>query len=391
MRTINRCYMGAGIIAFAWLALSAAAEESTVLKEQSRPAVEAVFVLDTTGSMGSLIAGAKEKIWSIANTLATADPAPEIKIGLIAYRDRGDAYVTQITPMTSDLDLVYSKLMEFKAAGGGDEPESVNRALNEAVTQIDWSSDTNTYKVVFLVGDCPPHMDYQDDIKYPETCLAAGMHEIMINTVLCGANSGAMKIWKDIALKAEGRFFQVEQNGNAVMVECPQDKELAELAKELDQTRIYYGSGSERAAGSSRAKLADRLTKDSSYSVQAQRALFNTSAAGNVNFARGNELVLAYQEDPSVLDRIAVEELPEEFAEMNATERDEYVEMQSAKRKELQKKIQELSTERQAFLQKEMAKVEGMREKSLEYNVYQTIKEQTVDKSVSFEAMDALY
>lgn len=37
----------------------------------ARPAVEVVFVLDTTGSMGGLIAAAKEKIWSIANTLAT--------------------------------------------------------------------------------------------------------------------------------------------------------------------------------------------------------------------------------------------------------------------------------------------------------------------------------
>ena len=32
-----------------------------------RPRIEAVFVLDTTGSMSGLIDGAKRKIWSIAD------------------------------------------------------------------------------------------------------------------------------------------------------------------------------------------------------------------------------------------------------------------------------------------------------------------------------------
>src|SRR5262249_13818227 len=82
--------------------------------------VEVVFVLDTTGSMGGLIAAAKEKIWSIASTLAQARQAPEISMGLVAYRDRGDAYVTQVIDLNQDLDSMYSKLMDFRADGGGD-------------------------------------------------------------------------------------------------------------------------------------------------------------------------------------------------------------------------------------------------------------------------------
>ena len=58
------------------------------------PKVDVVFVLDTTGSMGGLIQTAKEKIWSIATTMAAAQQTPDIRIGLVAYRDRGDAYVT---------------------------------------------------------------------------------------------------------------------------------------------------------------------------------------------------------------------------------------------------------------------------------------------------------
>ncbi|MEP7030249.1 MAG: hypothetical protein ABI830_04880, partial [Pseudolabrys sp.] len=35
----------------------------------ARPVVEVAFVLDTTGSMGGLIEGAKRKIWSIATAI----------------------------------------------------------------------------------------------------------------------------------------------------------------------------------------------------------------------------------------------------------------------------------------------------------------------------------
>ena len=97
--------------------------------------VEVVFVLDTTGSMGGLIAAAKEKIWSIASTLAQAKQAPEISMGLVAYRDRGDAYVTQVVDLIKDLDSMYAKLMQFRADGGGDSPESVNQALDDAINQ----------------------------------------------------------------------------------------------------------------------------------------------------------------------------------------------------------------------------------------------------------------
>ena len=47
----------------------------------------------------------------------------------MAYRDRGDEYVTKTFDLTNDIDAVYGQLRSFQAAGGGDEPESVNEAL----------------------------------------------------------------------------------------------------------------------------------------------------------------------------------------------------------------------------------------------------------------------
>jgi Mg-chelatase subunit ChlD len=187
----------------------------------TKPRVEVAFVLDTTGSMGGLIQAAKEKIWSIAGTMAAAQPAPEIRMGLVAYRDRGDAYVTRVVDLSSDLDSVYATLMDFQAQGGGDGPESVNHALHDAVQKLSWSQDDQTYRVIFLVGDAPPHMDYPNDDKWPATLEVAQSRGIRVNTIQCGQMPATKEEWRKIAHLGQGSFFQVEQAGSAVAIATP--------------------------------------------------------------------------------------------------------------------------------------------------------------------------
>ena len=173
-------------------------------KTKKKPRIEVCFVLDTTGSMGGLIEGAKQKIWSIANEMISTKPVPDIKLGLIGYRDRGDQYVTQVYDLTDDVYEIYGKLMKFQAQGGGDTPESVNQALHESVEQMSWSKSRKVLKIVFLVGDAPPHMDYQDDVKYPAVCEMAVKKDLIINTVQCGTMSSTTPIWKKIAKRHQG-------------------------------------------------------------------------------------------------------------------------------------------------------------------------------------------
>src|SRR3989442_11111831 len=106
------------------------------VQPKAAPRVEVAFVLDTTGSMARLIDGAKRKIWSIANQLASGQPTPKVRIALVAYRDRGDTYVTQVRDLTDDIDAVYADLQRLTADGGGDTPESVDQALDEAVRRL---------------------------------------------------------------------------------------------------------------------------------------------------------------------------------------------------------------------------------------------------------------
>ncbi len=102
-------------VVFACLALPV----TTASHAAAKPTVEVAFVLDTTGSMGGLLEGAKRKIWSIATSVVDTNPDADIRIGLVAYRDIGDEYVTKTFDLTTDIQDIYANLLELKARGGG--------------------------------------------------------------------------------------------------------------------------------------------------------------------------------------------------------------------------------------------------------------------------------
>jgi len=342
---------------------------------QGRPRIEAVFVLDTTGSMSGLIQTAKEKIWSIASSMAQADPAPEIRIGLVAYRDRGDSYVTQVIDLSSDLDSVYAALMEFRADGGGDGPESVNQALADAVGRISWSRDQGVYRTLFLVGDAPPHMDYQDDVKYPVTLAAARQQGIVVNAIRCGGDRDTQLAWQRIAELASGNYFEVNQAGSAVAISTPFDADLARLSAELDATRVYYGNAEEKAAGRHKQDASEKLHAGASITARARRAAFNASASGASNLLGDKELVEDVAQGKIDLDRLPETELPAPLQSLPAEERKAKLESLAETRESLRQQIGELNDRRSQYLRDEVSKSGGA-EASLDVQLYEVVKEQ---------------
>ncbi len=349
-----------------------------------RPKVEIVFVLDTTGSMGGLIAAAKEKIWSIATTLASSDPAPEIRMGLVAYRDRGDTYVTKVIPLSNDLDSIYAALMDFQAHGGGDGPESVNQALYDAVHGITWSQDPNAYKVVFLIGDAPPHMDYQNDVKYPATIAAASAKGIVINVVQAGQNGLTKREWTRIAQLGDGAYFQVGQSGNAVALATPFDKKLAELSAKLDSTRLYYGDDEEKVEKQRKMNATDKLHAGSSLASRARRATFNASKSGQANLFGEGELVDDVASGRVDLSDIEHNALPEPIQAMSPAEQKALIKETAAKRKELQSRIGELAEQRTEYLKKKVEEMGGAKD-SLDHKIYGAIREQAASKGLHYD------
>ena len=370
------------------------AEKKSAAKAAAAPApaeIEVVFVLDTTGSMGGLIQAAKEKIWAIANSLASTKPAPHIKLGLIGYRDRGDEYVTKRTDLTDDLDAVYKELMGFQATGGGDTPESVNQAMHEAVTKLSWSKDDKTYRVLFLVGDAPPHMDYPDDVKHPETCKLAATRGININTIQCGSIAETEPVWREVARRAEGQFFRVEQSGGAILAATPFDGKLAELAKELDTTRVFYGNKETLAQQKDREKNAATIYSSASISAQAQRCVFNNGDSGKWNLnGSTKELVDEVANKQVKLADIKETELPDELKKLSAAEREKFINTRLEKRQAIQKEINELGVKRQAHLAEEMKKSAEKGESNIDLPIFECVKAQAGRKGIKYEGGPAL-
>ncbi len=354
------------------------------VRAAQRPRIEAVFVLDTTGSMSGLIQAAKENIWSIASSMALAEPTPELAIGLVAYRDRGDDYVTRVIDLSTDLDSVYAQLMDFQAGGGGDTPEAVNKALADAINTISWSQGQDAYRTVFLVGDAPPK-EYQDEPSFPQTLKIASRRGIVVNTIQAGSAGDTREKWQAIAALAGGAYFEVAQSGSAVAVATPFDESIAELSRELDDTRMFYGDAETQREMAGKQAAASKLHAAASPAVQAKRARFNASEAGASNLLGDHELVDAVTTGKLSLDEVPVANLPAPLQALSAEERLEQIQTTGARRAELKAEIGRLTAQRQAHIESTLAKETSDRD-SLDYRLFETVRKQAKDKGLTYES-----
>ncbi len=322
--------------------------------------LEMVFVLDTTGSMGGLIEGAKTKIWSIVNDVMQRKDRPNVKIGLVAYRDNGDAYVTQVTPLTDDLDKIYSTLMDFRAEGGGDTPENVRRALAEGVEKAAWSKvNQNTAQIIFLVGDAPPQ-NYEQEPDVLVTTAKAVSQNMIVNTIQCGGAIDTKQIWQTIAQRGEGKYFAIAQDGGVQSISTPYDARLAELANKLGGTYLAYGGG-EGASGekfrkdneAGQASIETKVMADAPSAAQADRAM---NKAINTN-AYANDLIQAVENETVKLEDVKDADLPDNLKKMTGAERKKEVEKRVAERKTIKAEIVQLSKKRDEFIKTERAKL----------------------------------
>ncbi len=351
-------------LVLAVLPLQADKKDKKAAKKEKEK-IEVCFVLDTTGSMGGLIEGAKQKIWSIANEILASKPTPDLRIGLIGYRDRKDAYVTKTYDLSEDIDDIYAKLMKFQAQGGGDTPESVNQAIHEAVTKMKWDKNRKVLKMVFLVGDAPPHMDYQDDVKYPAVCEKAAKNDIIINTMQCGNMASATPIWKEIAKLAEGDYVAIAQSGGVAAISTPVDAKIAEINRELGGTVVAYGDHGLRSRVAGKVELAeaaevevaaDRLSVLSFKSAASEPTAGGAPASLSVIDGDG-DLVKGLADGRLDYDELEESKLSEEVKKMTPEKREAYLKEQVAKRAKLQKKLGELLVQRRDFVTKEKARL----------------------------------
>ncbi len=180
------------------------------LTEPARPAVaqlDLLFLIDATGSMGDEIDKLKGSMADIADQIATLPAAPDVRYGLVAYRDRGDDFVVRSYDFTPDLRAFQRTLAALHADGGGDEPEALNEALHRSLHELNWRAE-ETVRLVILVADAPPHLDYRwEDFSYDRDMIEAVRLGIKIFPVgASNLNASGEYIFRQLAQFTGGKF-----------------------------------------------------------------------------------------------------------------------------------------------------------------------------------------
>jgi len=173
---------------------------------KERPSVDVVFAIDTTSSMQGEIEAVKTRLKQMVAEIDAGTPVPKVRVGLVAYRDRGDAYVTRKLELTRDIDRVVQELSKLRAEGGGDTPEDVQEALRVAVTELKWDPAPKTSRVLFLVGDAGPHF-YPGEPSMKALGELAAERGIQVNAIGCGAlDASAASEFAKLAAAGKGHY-----------------------------------------------------------------------------------------------------------------------------------------------------------------------------------------
>jgi von Willebrand factor type A domain len=130
-------------------------------------AVDIVFCIDVTGSMGPVIDAVKENVRSVHSLLGAAMAEKEkaisqLRVRVIAYRDFADnpadaIQMTNFLTLPARTDEFETFVKRLGAGGGGDEPESGLEALSLAIDSAWERGQDRRRHVIALFTDASAH------------------------------------------------------------------------------------------------------------------------------------------------------------------------------------------------------------------------------------------
>lgn len=344
------------LFSFAFMALSCTqaaprniVEEKEIaapVKSANATKIQVAILLDVSGSMDGLIEQAKSRLWNIVNTLTTLKyrgESPQIEIALYAYgtgnRYEGD-YMYQITPLTTDLDLISEKLFSLRTSGS---EEYCGTAISRATKELEWGSNESDMKLIYIAGN---EIFEQGRISYKTSIPQALRKDIYVNTIHCGdPETGIRDLWKDASVRGKGKFFNIDSNARVRYIETPYDDRISSCNQRLNDTYISYGQlGYEKQANQ---VTQDRNAASISKANSAERIV---SKSKSVYKNSSWDLVDMVKDDGAALDKIKEAELPAELQGKSKDEIKQLVTQKEKERNDIQKEIADLAKKRQEYI-----------------------------------------
>jgi len=139
--------------------------------------INAVFIIDTTGSMDTYINGVKDRAIEFANILASKGAM--YKLGLIGFGDLGEREKPSVYNFTDDIPKFQKQVQNIPRTYGGDIPES---SLDALLTGLDLlkshRTDTDARNIFILITDAPPHVPTHCGKSVTQVCEMLAEREV---------------------------------------------------------------------------------------------------------------------------------------------------------------------------------------------------------------------
>lgn len=123
--------------------------------------LDLALVIDTTESMQFVIDEVKRHATALVENLQRM--VPTARIGVVAYRDQGDEYVTKWSDLSFKTDKLRAFISNLSASGGGDWEEAVLEGIDAAIHELSWRKKSK--KIIILIGGSPPHPEDVGDLE----------------------------------------------------------------------------------------------------------------------------------------------------------------------------------------------------------------------------------
>ncbi|MBR3645266.1 MAG: hypothetical protein IKN54_02515, partial [Lachnospiraceae bacterium] len=163
----------------------------------------------------------KAELQNVIERVHEETKAP-IRTSVNFYRDEGDEYEVKYYDFRDDAAEVDKLLEDEHAAGGGDYPEAVHTALDNALNQHNWE-ESSTVKLMFFVLDAPPHEEVAEKIQQ-YTVQAAQMGVRIIPVVASGADDMTQQLMRIMSIMTGGTYLFLDDNsGVGDSHEIPKD------------------------------------------------------------------------------------------------------------------------------------------------------------------------
>ena len=331
------------------------AEVSAVASKPSlnseKPLIQIALLVDTSGSMKGLVDQARYQLWNVVSDLSKAKRgSTPIQLEIAVYQygteqvSKSRNCLRKIVDFTEDLDQVSQGLFSLHVGGGDEYCGSVIQASLE---DLDWEDAPNVYKAIFIAGN--EYFD-QGTTTFGELLPKLKSKSVFVNTIYCGTKYDGRDQWDSAAEIAGGIASLINHNHRLPNIPTPYDKMMREINQEMNDTFLWYGKSGSKAAANQ--KKQDRNASKMSDHAFAARM---SSKIGHLYHHIENDLVDAVMHKHVNLDKMEESKMPESFRTMAPSQRREMMDELIARRRTVRRKMAEVLSMRQIFLENEMS------------------------------------